>query len=127
MLKYEGNIDIIIDLPNGIYCFRPESGCGKSRLSSILKNYYFIDRPVISFTYKDLLLGIPISDLIKPGEQKILMLDRYDLYNGMLKKQIIEFAKTGVVLLDVKGLPKVPCVYCFMEMDEGIINVFQDE
>ena len=127
MLRYEGSIDIIINLRNGVYYFEEVSSTGKSRLAKLLKVYSRKGLPVISYSYDDKVLGIPFSILVKPGKQELLLLDRYDLYNGEFKEEIEEFAKTGVVLIDIKGPSKVACEECIIKMEKTLIEVAEDE
>lgn len=98
MLKYTGVTDVVIDLPNGIYTFEEKSGIGKTRLTKVLQDYYILGMPVVAITYRDLQLGLNLNEKIYPGKQELLMVDRYDLYNGMLNNVVTTFAKTGVVL-----------------------------
>lgn len=86
---------------------------------------YTQDYPVASYLYDDLALKIPFNTLVKPEEQKVLVIDRYDLYNGTLTEQIKECAKTGTVLIDCKGNPGVKCKLCFIEMTADTIDVHE--
>lgn len=123
MQEYKGNIDIKVELPNGVYDIRAISGTGKSYLAKLLKDYARGGEPVMSYSYDDKILGIPFDTLVKPGKQKLLMLDRYDLYYGEFTEQIKEFAKTGVVLVDVKGPFPIASELCYLTMTESSIEV----
>lgn len=123
MLKFGGQTKVIVDLPNGIYEFDPMSATGKTRLAKILRELGISGLPVMSYTYSDKVLRVPFNEVIKPGEQKLLMIDRYDLYRNQFNEQIKEFAKTGVVLIDIKGGISLECDSCTIIMDESSIRV----
>lgn len=120
----KGKVKVIINLDNGVYYFDEESATGKTRLAKVFRGYTQ-DYPVASYSYDDLALKIPFDTLVKPGEQKVLVIDRYDIYKGTLTEQIKEFAKTGIVLIDCKGNPGVKCNLCFIEMTADTIEVHE--
>lgn len=121
----DARIKVDIKLDNGIYCFYGDSGEGKTRLAKLFRNYS-IKFPVASYSYNDLVLDIPFDVLVKPGKQKVLVLDRYDLYKTMFTEQIKEFANTGIVLIDCKGDPLIECEVCFIRMEIDSIEVSTD-
>ena len=123
MQEYKGSVDIKINLPNGVYDFRAKSATGKTRLAKLLKDYAADGEPVMSYSYNDKVNGVPFDSVVHPGKQKLLVLDRYDLYNGEFKEQIEEFAKTGVVLIDIKGPTSIDSELCYIEMTEDCIEV----
>jgi tRNA A37 threonylcarbamoyladenosine biosynthesis protein TsaE len=94
---------ISIEADNGIYIFDNMSGTGKTRLCNVLKDYMLIDDSIVAITYNDVkVFKSAVLDIIKPSKQKLLMLDRYDLYRPFAEDKIKEFGKTGIVLIDSK-------------------------
>ena len=123
MLEYKGDIDIKVNLQNGIYTFRNNSGIGKSYLVSLLKSYAADGEPVMAYTYTDMIIGVQFNNVVKPGEQKLLVIDRYDLYSDAFTEQIEKFAETGVVLIDIKGSTNLQSKLCYLDMTEHMIEV----
>ncbi len=116
-------VDVSIQLDNGIYYFDEQSATGKTRLAKLFRDYA-PDIPVSSYSYDDLELEIPFDALVKPKQQKVVVIDRYDLYKGKFVQQIEEFSKYGIVLLDCKGDPGIPCELCFIDMKPDRIEVY---
>lgn len=97
------NVKIKINLESGIYVFDNESATGKTRLAKMLAEYQAYGEPVISYTYNDYLKGISLNNMIKNKKYEVIMLDRYDLYNGEYSDIIREFSKDTIVLMDCKS------------------------
>lgn len=94
---------IYINLENGIYLFDNMSATGKTRLCRLLKNCQAYREPVAAYTYNDKLIGLPIEKVLEPGKYKVILLDRYDMYEGDGKELINECAKQSIILIDCKG------------------------
>lgn len=116
-------VKIKVALQPGVYYFEEMSSTGKTRLYKLLREYAIAGFPVMGYSYSDYKLGIDFRTLVKPGVQKLLMVDRYDLYNGMFLEEIKEFAGTGIVLVDCKGDTELQCSPCFIEMSKDRIEV----
>lgn len=116
-------IKIDIQLNNGVYYFDEELATGKTRLTKLLRGY-MQDFPVSSYSYDDLVAGLDFDKVVKPSEQKLLVIDRYDLYKGRFKEQIEKLAKTGIVILDCNGDPLIPCELCYLNMQDDKIEVY---
>lgn len=95
-------VKIMINLENGIYVFDNESATGKTRLCKLLREYQAYGEKVASYTYNDKLLGVPISEILEPSKYKVILLDRYDLYEGYGKELINKCAKEAIILVDCK-------------------------
>ena len=117
--------EIIIDLPNGIYLFNNESATGKTRLYMELKKNQKYGESVVSYSYDDYLLNIPIETIVIPNKYKVVMLDRYDMYNGIGKDLISACVDNTIVLIDCKkGLNfGVDYEFCYIEMTDKLIEV----
>jgi hypothetical protein len=125
MLLDKLSIKLHINLEPGVYIFTNYSATGKTRLCNLLKDYMILDDTVLSITYNDVLLHKDdTKSYIKPGKQRLLMLDRYDLYSGFATEEIKEFSKTGVVLIDTKyGLDFIDdIVYIKLYLDRIEVN-----
>ena len=119
-----------IELEPGIYRFDCESGSGKTRLCKALKDYRVAGEPVISYSYQDSILGLPIDNVLVPNKYKVIMLDRYDMYNGSGVEILGKCVENTVILIDCKGSLKVPkelyskVHFCCISMDKNEIEVF---
>lgn len=118
------NPEIHINLENGIYIFDNESATGKTRLSKFLKKLKAYGEPVDSFTYDDLLRGESLAKVLIP-ENKVILLDRYDLYKEKGHDLINRCAADSIILIDCKapflGSTEDQC--CFINMMEDKIEV----
>lgn len=100
MNKYD--VEITTDLKNGLYVFSNESATGKTRLAKLLRQYEAYGEPVTSYTYNDKKTNRKIEDALVPNKYSLIMLDRYDMYNGDGANLILECAKNSIVLIDTK-------------------------
>lgn len=119
-LKYKSQI--VIELEPGIYTFEMESSTGKTRLCKELKKLQAYGEPVIGYTYNDKLSGISLEDMLKRNKCKVLMLDRYDMYEGDYADIINSVADSTIVMVDCKGEftvtnKDIPC-YISMTVDK---------
>ena len=123
--KYGTIIDVNLD--NGIYIFDNASATGKTRLCKALRECQKYGEPVASYTYDDKLLDIPIGKVLVPNKYKVIMLDRYDMYEGYGAELIKECADNSVILIDCKGEFSVSNEddWCMIEMTEDRIEVVQ--
>lgn len=122
--KHQTEIKIDID-KHGIYTFINESGIGKTRLFKCLRSLQLSGEPISTYTYEDKLLNVPIDNALDLNKHKIIMLDRYDMYNGDGAELIIECAKTSIVLIVCNGTLNfdVADELCFIEMTANSIEV----
>lgn len=120
--SYNG-IEITIDLPHGTFVFFNNSGIGKTFLASILNKLYNSGYRTGSYTYTDYKQGIPIELKLDNAKYDVVLLDRYDMYNGAGKNAILNFATMGTVMLDCKGIPPVKCGTCKLAYYQNILEV----
>lgn len=90
----------------GIYRLKEMSATGKTYLCKSLKMLRTIGYPVNGYDYYDFLEEKPIEKFIR-DKVKLVVIDRYDMYNGKLKAYLPELAKNCVVLIDCKSTPIV--------------------
>lgn len=123
--KYD--VEVNINLDNGIYVFDEKSATGKTRLCKVLKELRKLGEPVIGYTYGDDNLGISLIDITNKVNPKVLMLDRYDMYNGTFNNELAEWSKNAVILIDCKGdlETKTYTDRCTIEMGPREIEVVQ--
>ena len=123
--KYD--VEININLENGIYVFDEKSATGKTRLCKALKELRKLGEPVVGYTYGDDKLGISLIDIISKVNPRVIMLDRYDMYNGTFNKKFAEWSKNAIILIDCKGdLETETCTdWCTIEMEPRKIEVVQ--
>ena len=108
MWKMEGiaQIDIIINLDPGIYKLPRNSSEGKTWLYKELKRCSRIEGldNVIGYTYTDFRDGLDLQGLIdKMSGVKVIMFDRYDMYNGEFESIINKYSDTAIILIDCKS------------------------
>ena len=108
----------------GVYQFRNVSSTGKSRLCKILKDYETTGRPVAGYDYYDFKHNVDL-EAVKGNGIKLIVLDRYDMYNGELADTIRELSKEALVLLDCKTFPEldIPVLNASISMDEDCIYI----
>lgn len=121
--KYNTKINIALD--NGIYVFDETSATGKTRLCNELKELRKLGEPVIGYTYNDDKLGIDLCDLVNRVHPKVILLDRYDMYNGMFDEQIIKWSSNATVLIACKGYLSISSYteWCCIDMQSARIEV----
>lgn len=119
--KFIPNIEVRLD--NGIYIFDMDSGTGKTWLCKMLRQYQLAGEPVASYTYQDKQIGLDFDKVVKPTEQKLLMIDRYDMYRNQYNDIIRQFAETGIVLIDCKTPIALPCNTCSIDISEELLEV----
>lgn len=80
---------------------------------------------VASYSYNDYLLRTPISAVLTPNKFDVIMLDRYDMYNGVGSDLIKECSTNSIILIDCKAPLKVSamCDICFISMSSDRIEV----
>lgn len=72
------NRKVKIDLEPGLYNFHPTSATGKTLLLKMVKSIG--ERDKIAITYHDIIMGIDLDKVIA-NKPKLLILDRFDLYD----------------------------------------------
>lgn len=120
-------VAINIELSNGVYVFDDYTATGKTRLCKELKELQRSGEAVVGYTYGDDKLGINLIDVFEKLNPKVLLLDRYDMYNGSFNNEIVKWSEQAIVLIDCKGELKVDCDtdWCAIEMAADKIEVIQ--
>lgn len=121
-----GTVNIEINLDNGIHTLSSDSATGKTRLFNLLREQEtYRNQPIGTYTYEDKLRGIPIESVLISGKHKLIMLDRYDMYEGDGASLIRKCAKTSIVLIVCKGRFTVSDEdeWCDIEMTADHIEV----
>jgi hypothetical protein len=97
----KGSLEIDIKLDNGIYIMGYNSGEGKTYLakciSSITSRKDFICLSYNNFSY--------VSSLYELAENRrasLIILDRYDMYNGTFADDILRLKDKAIILIDSK-------------------------
>ncbi len=102
-------VKVHIRMDNGVYTLPTESAIGKTYLAYLLKQYRGAGEPVASFTYYDFIYGEELSYFVSKRDYKVVLLDRYDLYNDKFENEIFKLGEHAVVLLDAKRFPLFTC------------------
>lgn len=119
------NIKLYLSKP-GIYTFTNQSATGKTRLFKCLRAIQKRGEPVLTYTYSDKqLFGLNVSDILKSKPAQIVMLDRYDMYNGDGADSILKCAEHSIILVDCKGslLVTDEDEICLIDMGYNTIDV----
>lgn len=121
------NVKISINLENGIYVFDNESATGKTRLYKELKEHTKLGESVFAYSYNDDKLGIDLDKILKSKDFKVILLDRYDMYNGSFSDILIDKSKSSIILIDCKNILNInyDADWCYIEMSSGKIEVLQ--
>lgn len=93
---------IKINLSNGIYQADPVSASGKSYLYTMLQELGRDD--ILTLSYKDmkfLINEVAINEIFSQN-YKLILVDRYDLYAGMLDNYLQRYKTTAIVIIDLK-------------------------
>ena len=119
------NVNVTIDLENGVYTFENLSASGKTRLAKLFSKWQAYGEPVASYTYIDKLRNISLHDILFDKDIEVVVLDRYDMYKGFCSNEVIQVAGDKIILIDCKSetLINIPIETCFIEMSEHSIEV----
>lgn len=102
MYVLESEPRVTLDIQPGAYVLGETSGEGKSYLTEILDKARRAGfNKIISITKSDIDLGFKVQSLIGT-EFDVLMLDRYDLYEGAEIADIIKTHPNSYILVDCK-------------------------
>lgn len=120
-------VEIEIDLENGVYVFDDKSATGKTRLAKELRNLNAFGEDVMSYTFNDIALGRDLKSELLKRPYKVIILDRYDMYNGLGAAEIDSLSDKSIILIDCKSMngPKIETEYgyCDIEMTADKIEV----
>lgn len=105
-----------------VYLFSNDS-VGKQDYT-LRKNQMYKEN-VTSYSYNDYLINIPIESVLIPNKYKVVMLDRYDMYNGVGKDLISACKDSTIILIDCKkGLNfVVDYEFCYLEMTDSLMEI----
>lgn len=99
-VELNGAVGIKCNLPNGIYTLGMLSCTGKTRLCKLLKLYNRGGKNVDSFSFEE------VGKIDPPSSGDLVLFDRFDKYSDRYIDTIKNISKSGVVLLDLKRLPR---------------------
>lgn len=97
------NVKLTFNLKNGVYTTSCESGTGKTWLCKVLKQYRSYGEPVASYTYLDYTMGVDIASVLNSEKFKVIMLDRYDMYQGIGVELLKQIKDRAIVIVDTKS------------------------
>ena len=96
-----GGISVEINLENGVYTAGIYSATGKTYLYSLLRKY--AKNIAVAVTYDDLRFDIDIEKEIEKVKPKLVLFDRYAMYEGRFDKLIEKIANSCIVIVDYKN------------------------
>lgn len=116
------NRKVKIDLNPGLYVFDSNAATGKTLLSKMIKSVG--DEKKLAVTYHDILMGLDLERVIEK-QPELLVLDRFDLYDGHI--EVLEKLKKMdcVTLVDYKTQRNF-CDFddtCFIALTEECLEV----
>lgn len=129
-MVYENNSvspAVRIEFEHGIHTFQSESSTGKTWLAEQLQTLHRMGEPVMSVTYNDVLDGVMDRRLEAAKDCKIIMFDRYDMYNGEYLDKMKSLAENAMILVDCKFgivhlLEELSCeIQCSRELIEVVL------
>ena len=117
-------VTISIDLAPGIYVFPNMSASGKTYLHDLLRQAGVAGYAVSTYTYNDFLEGRDIMNVFRPEKYKVILVDRYDMFEGNFVEEINKCKDNSVVLIDYKGKKNwFDTDSCAVLLSEGKIEV----
>lgn len=120
-------IDINIKLNNGIYRMDNETAIGKSRLGVLLGKAFTQNEKVFYYNYDDYKKGLRLSNILKDGEYRVVLIDRLDLYINEYNiiNDIISYKDSCIFLLDLKNIKGYGeyAEFCSLRMSQMGIEV----
>lgn len=127
MFKLDLQLKVIVNLKPGIYIIDSVSAIGKTYLCNFLKECNMAGYQVMGYTYSDYKLGLPIENILVPGKYKVVLLDRYDMYEGVGVKEINECSKDTIILVDSKSEYHISDNddWCTLKRTQDTIEVYQ--
>ena len=124
----EYTIQIRIKLDNGFYFFDNESAIGKTYLAKLIEKYSGYGEPILAYSYKEFMQGIDLDKLLE-NEYKVIVIDRYDMFEGYCLKALYDKSKNSIVLVDLKyiteksSLVSLNAGWCTVVKEEDFIEV----
>lgn len=117
-------LSIKVELQNGIYQFTSLSATGKTRLRKCILQLHSIYPQVTAYSYEDFTRGVDLETIVS-RDTKLLVIDRYDMYNTSFHDVINELSKRMIILIDSKSNiyftdDITPCI---IKMTESSIEV----
>ena len=98
-------VDIVVDLPNGLYAYTNSSGSGKTRLFKLIQSK--VDNGSLKatcITYNDLKNNPNKMHEIYTKSGELILLDRVDMYIDDTDLKALENAsKNSVIIMDIKS------------------------
>ena len=116
------NRKVKIDLEPGLYNFHSESATGKTLLLKMVKSIGEKDK--IAITYHDILMGLEL-DKVFAMQPKLLILDRFDLYDEASEK-LEKFRQADCVTLVDYKTGRNFCNFddtCFVTLHKDMLEV----
>ena len=99
LLIEEQGTKIKVNKNPGIYSFEPLAATGKSYLCRTCKRLRESGVRAAGYDYGDYKRGLPL-----PRDVELLVVDRYEKYQ-VLDDELLELARTCIVLVDIKTDP----------------------
>ena len=132
MLNYNTSgvqIEIVGETP-GIYIFDNMAATGKTRLFYLLRELEQKGESIFTCTYNDILSNQTdyLDEKLKyclDNHIKIIMLDRYDMYNGQGANLIWECSTESIIFIVCNAPVNIdaPVDMCFLEADKNKIDL----
>lgn len=97
---------VYVDLDNGVYQFDCYSATGKTRLYELLKEYNRAGESVVAYSYNDWVLGLDLKSVLSRFKPKLIIVDRYNMFNTEYHQELESAGKESIVLIDSKEMLK---------------------
>lgn len=116
------NREVSIKLEPGLYMFHPNT-VGKTLLAKMVKSIGEKDK--VAITYHNIIMGVDLNKIIS-GNPKLLILDRFDLYDEESAKLEALKGTDCITIVDYKTERRF-CDFddvCFVTLDKNRLEVF---
>lgn len=119
---------IVLNVPNGLYIFKPVSSYGKTYLKYLLQQNANAGGVAMTYSLEDHVKQVDIVRLVSEADTEVLLVDRFDMFlEDVAVRRAMDIVKErGIVLVDVKDShPRLgPYRSAFIRRTPEVIEVY---
>lgn len=105
MMEFNTFPRVVLNVPNGLYIFKPVSAYGKTYLKYLLQQNANAGGVAMTYSLEDHVKRVDIERLVNAAGTKVLLVDRFDMFpdDTAVRKAMDIVKERGIVLVDAKG------------------------
>lgn len=119
---------IILNVPNGLYIFKPVSSYGKTYLKYLLQQNANAGGVAMTYSLEDHVKRVDIVRLVNDAGTEVLLVDRFDMFpdDAAVRMAMDIVKERGIVLVDAKDShPRLgPYRSAFIRRTPEVIEVY---